>query len=174
MTGWRDSEPQMGGFSRKCLLTLSTSLSCSTPTPATTIRSGLNRNIHNTATLWFQIRIHSSCWILIIFLKLSIHFDKNILITFLWFFHEKNAKFFNNLKTLKQSSPPHPLRIQICLKCGSEPAWHECRSATVVKKGRVRAITSRMSQGRNYILGKVLSQWVPFMQKEREYRSRNI
>ncbi len=35
----------MGGFSRKCLLTLSTSLSCSTPTPATTIRSGLNMNI---------------------------------------------------------------------------------------------------------------------------------
>ncbi len=39
----------MGGLSRKCLLTLSTSLSCSTPTPATTIRSGLNMNIQIVA-----------------------------------------------------------------------------------------------------------------------------
>ncbi len=40
----------MGGFSRKCLLTLSTSLSCSTPTPTTTIRLGLNMNIQITAS----------------------------------------------------------------------------------------------------------------------------
>lgn len=58
-TDWSDSEPQMGGFSTKFFCTLSTSRSWSTPTPATTIRSGLHRIGEISSTILVCINMTS-------------------------------------------------------------------------------------------------------------------